>query len=425
MKRDSIFTGRRPNGLCGSALLVAAKLHGITISVKKMVSVVHISHGVILKRLLDVKRTQSANLTYEDFFSPKLEKQIESDPPSFIRAREVFKRRDEIEKQNHMLTEEVIQHVIKTNQDIETIRKLRESVRFWVDDYDKNITMLKIPKRKRGRPRKNLPENEEFQALPASTQILDPTPDFALSIKTDEDLGVPIISGFTSDEEVNNVVLSPQEIAARTKEWDAEYGTFCKKQEQRTQQKLLQNELKTRRNTTGPRKRLVGLSKAAQEHLISGALKSKATSGKDLNAIFQNIPSVPNGLDTTEDFIAVCIDRKRSGMLLDNAVPEHIQRKYDDKYTSEPNVSQENESLEGQTLQEYLKAHIVFPNETGTTNTDMENGHETTLPSHLESSKISESYDEEDEYNYNEDTNYEENDDGYSEPENDIDDIYY
>ena len=50
MKRDWLHTGRRPAGVCGAALLVAARLHGYTCSVYDMVKVVKIGSETIRKR---------------------------------------------------------------------------------------------------------------------------------------------------------------------------------------------------------------------------------------------------------------------------------------------------------------------------------------------------------------------------------------
>jgi len=50
MKRDWLHTGRRPSGLCGAALLVAARLHGFNCELNDVVKVVKIGHETIRKR---------------------------------------------------------------------------------------------------------------------------------------------------------------------------------------------------------------------------------------------------------------------------------------------------------------------------------------------------------------------------------------
>jgi transcription factor IIIB subunit 2 len=51
MKKDWISAGRRPTGLCGAALLLAAKTFEIDRTVSDIVRVVNISESVIRKRI--------------------------------------------------------------------------------------------------------------------------------------------------------------------------------------------------------------------------------------------------------------------------------------------------------------------------------------------------------------------------------------
>lgn len=97
MKRDWIQYGRRPSGLCGAALLVAARLHGFSRTVKEVVKVVRLSNTTIRKRLLDFKKTPSGQLTVDEFNTIDLEE--EQDPPCFTEARQKQKQQqlDEIE----------------------------------------------------------------------------------------------------------------------------------------------------------------------------------------------------------------------------------------------------------------------------------------------------------------------------------------
>ena len=50
MKRDWLQVGRRPSGLCGAALLIAARLHGFKRSLREIVQVVRLSDHTLRKR---------------------------------------------------------------------------------------------------------------------------------------------------------------------------------------------------------------------------------------------------------------------------------------------------------------------------------------------------------------------------------------
>ena len=89
MKRDWMSHGRRPTGLVGAAILIAAKYHGFKRTTNQIVQTVHVCDETIRKRLVEFKQTPIARLTREEFEKIDLEKDIkgECDPPSFKKAR--------------------------------------------------------------------------------------------------------------------------------------------------------------------------------------------------------------------------------------------------------------------------------------------------------------------------------------------------
>lgn len=50
MKRDWMAVGRRPSGICGAALLVAAKLHGFNRTHREIIRVVRICNMTLKER---------------------------------------------------------------------------------------------------------------------------------------------------------------------------------------------------------------------------------------------------------------------------------------------------------------------------------------------------------------------------------------
>jgi transcription factor IIIB subunit 2 len=85
MKRDWIQTGRRPAGICGAGLLIAARLHGFRRTQKEIIHVVRICDVTLRKRLYEFGETPSSSLTPKEFDTIDLE--AECDPPAFTRAR--------------------------------------------------------------------------------------------------------------------------------------------------------------------------------------------------------------------------------------------------------------------------------------------------------------------------------------------------
>jgi transcription factor IIIB 90 kDa subunit len=63
MRRDWMSYGRRPNGLCGAALIVAARMHNFYRSQTDVVRVVRIGNVALRERLQELDRTPTALLT--------------------------------------------------------------------------------------------------------------------------------------------------------------------------------------------------------------------------------------------------------------------------------------------------------------------------------------------------------------------------
>lgn len=91
MKKDSIHSGRRPSGLCGAALLLAARMHEFSRTPNDIVRIVKIHESTLRKRLVEFGETPSSALTLDEFMSVDLE--AEQDPPAFKAARKKDKER--------------------------------------------------------------------------------------------------------------------------------------------------------------------------------------------------------------------------------------------------------------------------------------------------------------------------------------------
>ena len=63
MTREWVGTGRRPNGLCGAAILISARYHGFKRSTAQIIRVVHVCEETIRRRLHEFKGTSTASLT--------------------------------------------------------------------------------------------------------------------------------------------------------------------------------------------------------------------------------------------------------------------------------------------------------------------------------------------------------------------------
>ncbi|CAA7012979.1 unnamed protein product [Microthlaspi erraticum] len=84
MKRDWMQTGRKPSGICGAALYVAALCHGVKCSKSDIVKIVHICEATLTKRLIEFEHTEAASLTVDELGERErvLEKSSSTPPPN-------------------------------------------------------------------------------------------------------------------------------------------------------------------------------------------------------------------------------------------------------------------------------------------------------------------------------------------------------
>ncbi|KAK2397198.1 Cyclin/Brf1 TBP-binding protein [Trifolium repens] len=66
MKRDWMQTGRKPGGICGAALYMAALAHGFTCSKSDILRIVHVCEATLTKRLVEFENTESSSLTIDE-----------------------------------------------------------------------------------------------------------------------------------------------------------------------------------------------------------------------------------------------------------------------------------------------------------------------------------------------------------------------
>lgn len=93
MDRDWITSGRRPAGICGACLLIAARMNGFRRTTREMIYVVKVAEITIQKRLQEFNQTESAQLSVRDFRTIWLENR--ADPPSFKKSRKIQENEEE------------------------------------------------------------------------------------------------------------------------------------------------------------------------------------------------------------------------------------------------------------------------------------------------------------------------------------------
>ena len=127
MKRDWIDRGRRPTGLCGAAILMAARAQDFQICFADIARVAKIGHATIKKRLDEFENTQASDLSIDDFnkYGDDIEKFGEAaNPPSF--KHEIESKIDKTWANNEGMKVGLVKLADLLEQDIENSQKKKE-----------------------------------------------------------------------------------------------------------------------------------------------------------------------------------------------------------------------------------------------------------------------------------------------------------
>ncbi|BAF17061.1 transcription factor IIIB 60 kDa subunit isoform X1 [Oryza sativa Japonica Group] len=118
MKRDWMQTGRKPSGLCGAALYIAALSHGYDYTKADIVAVVHVCEATLTKRLIEFENTDSGSLTIEEFLA-KADEQVLVTKISPKSGEVLCKHKDKAEHFAHGLCEKCYNKFMKLSGGLE------------------------------------------------------------------------------------------------------------------------------------------------------------------------------------------------------------------------------------------------------------------------------------------------------------------
>lgn len=317
MKKDSIHSGRRPSGLCGASLLLAARMHDFNRTPNDIVRIVKIHESTLRKRLLEFGETPSSALTLDEFMSVDLE--AEQDPPAFKAARKKDKERilklqdadneisqlqQEIEKaiddtaaggkrnRKHYLTlsDVEIEETSETDLFIEesTFNTIHECLAddevFGLESEKKEKT--EMPEETEKGATKTCPEIVSL-CLGEKNAVANETPSprketkkevaSSSQIKNDGELDLTGID----DDELAGYIMTADEAEYKDKMWNQlnqEYLTIAKAREEKLAKEREEGKPEKKRRRTG-KKKLIGPSSSAGE-AIEKMLHEKKISNK-------------------------------------------------------------------------------------------------------------------------------------------------
>ncbi|XP_030573240.1 transcription factor IIIB 90 kDa subunit [Drosophila novamexicana] len=333
MKKDCMHSGRRPTGLCGAALLIAARMHEFSRTLADIIGVVKIHESTLRKRLSEFAETPSGGLTLEEFMTVDLER--EQDPPSFKAAR--IKDRELIQNMGvHELTElqkEIDAHLEKD------IGKYTESVLRKVTKGKKEESAQSSKHSQMSETELEMQESREFieasnaeaiqefivnntdtdskpQAVMTSAVIEGLRPDIEAICRVTESeledverakqpMETELFVDDLNDEELDQYVLTEQEADTKLSMWKNLNAEFLREQKEREERLAKEREEgKPEKKKRKPRKKVIGPSSTAGE-AIEKMLQEKKISSKInydiLKTLTEGMGSFSGESETAED----------------------------------------------------------------------------------------------------------------------------
>ncbi|KYM97990.1 PREDICTED: transcription factor IIIB 90 kDa subunit [Cyphomyrmex costatus] len=271
MKRDSIHSGRRPSGLCGAALLIAARLHEFSRSTVDIIKIVKVHESTLRKRLLEFGDTPSSALTLEEFMTVDLEE--EQDPPAFKAARK--KDRERLQKLENIDVEisELQAEIDRQLEDyrVGKVRKRKDAFSIENEDADRFIRESNLSVIQQY-VENNIGDSDEkicdvILNENSSSIITGLGPDIASMMAANdhsnelnekdnnfENFSEEICTNDIDDEELDSYILSEKESQSKSALWNKVNADYLVQQKEKEEKRLKEKEEgkpeKKRRRTT-------------------------------------------------------------------------------------------------------------------------------------------------------------------------------
>uniref|UniRef100_A0A3P8W7K0 Transcription factor IIIB 90 kDa subunit n=1 Tax=Cynoglossus semilaevis TaxID=244447 RepID=A0A3P8W7K0_CYNSE len=336
MKRDWMHTGRRPSGLCGAALLVAARMHDFCRTTKEIVSVVKVCESTLRKRLNEFEDTPTSQLTIEEFM--KVDLDGECDPPCYTAGLKK-KKFQQVEIELKQKIDDVEDEILWYEDEIDTeIQKCRPKLsgiyaayakeeKTTADDITSTPTaeatdeeleedeleavakhfgkdvgeltleaLIELEKKRQegeeedgGVPRQKGPSLETILGKMSTSSTLGLSDSISKCIGEekenqeggDEDSGELDLSGI-DDKEIDLYLLSDHEVKVKTALWMAENSDYLKEQKEKEARIAKEKELGTykEKKPRGPSKKRAPIRASTADEAIEKLLEQRKLSTK-------------------------------------------------------------------------------------------------------------------------------------------------
>lgn len=241
MKRDWMHTGRRPSGVCGAALVIAARLHNFNRTINDVIKIVKVHESTLRKRLTEFGETPSSALTLEEFMTVDLAE--EQDPPAFRAARKrelervqlLLEKQEDLDNELTELQQEIEKHLeerkrklrgiwAKYDKEEEREEEFAEQENADTQKFITEVTLETIDNCLNDTSEDEVKKEVKPQGIgPSAASLgLKDTIEECMEIRPadpePEDNGVLDLTGI-DDDEIDSYIMSHREIKLKTELW--------------------------------------------------------------------------------------------------------------------------------------------------------------------------------------------------------------
>ncbi|XP_014477028.1 PREDICTED: transcription factor IIIB 90 kDa subunit [Dinoponera quadriceps] len=324
MKRDSIHSGRRPSGLCGAALLIAARLHEFSRSPADIIKIVKVHESTLRKRLIEFGDTPSSALTLDEFMTVDLEE--EQDPPAFKAARKKDRERlqklqnidaeiNELQAEIDRQLEEYRTGKVKKRKDNAFGDMEREDADRFIRESNFDIINKYV--------QSNIDDPDEIQDSIMENKCSDITglgPDLATmgliptnnsanetkeKLNNNEDNCEEICIDDIDDEELDSYILSEKESKYKSALWNKVNADYLVKEKEKEEKRLKEKEEgkpeKKKRKTTKKNRQPANTPDEAIQNLLHDKKISSKINYEALKALNNTISPSNNQQESSQE----------------------------------------------------------------------------------------------------------------------------
>ena len=325
MKKDSLHTGRRPSGICGAALIIAARFHNFNRTIQDVIRVVRVHESTVRKRLMEFGDTKSSELTHDEFMNNDMSEA--EDPPSFKAARkreeeqiqklldqdkdltkEFTNMRLEIEKvlnerknklrMKHATADVAVSGQVPLDQDVlqRSDKEASDAVQFIAESTMESIQeCMSVDGKNLIQQDNSMPDILPTTSSMGLKQSIEESMQTRPSEPVPEETGILDLDGI-DDDEIDSYILTDREKESKTSFWMSFNKAYLdevekkKEVERLEEEERIKNGLPPKKRIQKKRKKSIGPANTAGE-AMERMLKVKKLSSKIDYSVLKNLNS--------------------------------------------------------------------------------------------------------------------------------------